>query len=174
MLEQLIEEAGSLYDCLGPPCGRRSAKLRPRNDSPTFNYRRAPSSHLQNLFWTTVPLCSVGRDYSEVDFSVGRYKSIAGSPPIGMRLRSRMIQSLALGSRISTKGGGVVDRTVNPDIRWFMRRQRDARRPDKLGVSRRFCFCIDLYLRLSYRVRRLVSRKRRSPGSLTEAPRCSR
>ena len=29
MLEQqLIEEAGSLYDCLGPPCGRRSAKLR--------------------------------------------------------------------------------------------------------------------------------------------------
>jgi hypothetical protein len=27
MLEQLIEEAGSLYDCLGPPCGRRSAKL---------------------------------------------------------------------------------------------------------------------------------------------------
>jgi hypothetical protein len=21
MLEQLIEEAGSLYDCLGPPCG---------------------------------------------------------------------------------------------------------------------------------------------------------
>jgi hypothetical protein len=47
MLEQLIEEAGSLYDCLGPPCGRRSAKLRPRNDSPTFNYRRAPSSHRQ-------------------------------------------------------------------------------------------------------------------------------
>jgi hypothetical protein len=27
MLEQLIEQAGSLYDCLGPPCGRRSAKL---------------------------------------------------------------------------------------------------------------------------------------------------
>src|SRR3954453_20380285 len=44
MLEKLIEEAGSLYDCLGPPCGRRSAKLRPRNDSPTFNYRRAPFS----------------------------------------------------------------------------------------------------------------------------------
>src|SRR5262249_28368741 len=39
---------------LGPPCGRRSAKLRPRNDSPTFNYRRAPSSHRQNLSWTTV------------------------------------------------------------------------------------------------------------------------
>jgi hypothetical protein len=49
MLEQLIEEAGSLYDCLGPPCGRRSAKLRPRNDSPTFNYRRAPSSRRQKL-----------------------------------------------------------------------------------------------------------------------------
>ena len=28
MLEKLIEQAGSLYDCLGPPCGRRSAKLR--------------------------------------------------------------------------------------------------------------------------------------------------
>jgi hypothetical protein len=41
MLKQLIEEAGSLYDCVGPPCGRRSAKLPPRNDSPTFNYRRA-------------------------------------------------------------------------------------------------------------------------------------
>jgi hypothetical protein len=41
MLEQLIEQAGSLYDCLGPPCGRRSAKLPARNDSPTFNYRRA-------------------------------------------------------------------------------------------------------------------------------------
>ena len=27
MLEQLIEQAGSGYDCLGPPCGRRSAKL---------------------------------------------------------------------------------------------------------------------------------------------------
>jgi hypothetical protein len=27
MLEQLIEEAGGLYDCLGPPYGRRSAKL---------------------------------------------------------------------------------------------------------------------------------------------------
>ena len=27
MPEQLIEEAGSLYDCLGPPRGRRSAKL---------------------------------------------------------------------------------------------------------------------------------------------------
>jgi len=27
MLEQLIEQAGSLYDCLGPPCGRRSARL---------------------------------------------------------------------------------------------------------------------------------------------------
>ena len=27
MVEQLIEQAGSLYDCLGPPCGRRSAKL---------------------------------------------------------------------------------------------------------------------------------------------------
>jgi hypothetical protein len=32
MLEQLIEQAGSLYDCLGPPCGRRSAKLPARND----------------------------------------------------------------------------------------------------------------------------------------------
>jgi hypothetical protein len=41
MLEQLIEKAGSLYDCLGPPCGRRSAKLPVRNDSPTLNYRRA-------------------------------------------------------------------------------------------------------------------------------------
>jgi hypothetical protein len=41
MLEQLIEQAGSLYDCLGPPCGRRSAKLPARNISPTFNYRRA-------------------------------------------------------------------------------------------------------------------------------------
>src|SRR5262247_4420782 len=49
MLEQLIEQAGSLYDCLGPPCGRRSAKLPARNDSPTFNYRRAsypPSSNI--------------------------------------------------------------------------------------------------------------------------------
>jgi hypothetical protein len=27
MLEQLIEEAGSLYDCLGPPCGQCSAKI---------------------------------------------------------------------------------------------------------------------------------------------------
>ena len=27
MLEQLIEEAGSLYDCLGPSCGRCSTKL---------------------------------------------------------------------------------------------------------------------------------------------------
>ena len=27
MLEQLIEQAGSGYDCLGPPCGRRLAKL---------------------------------------------------------------------------------------------------------------------------------------------------
>ena len=41
MLEQLIEEAGNLYDCLGPPCGRRSAKLPARNHSLTFNYRRA-------------------------------------------------------------------------------------------------------------------------------------
>jgi hypothetical protein len=41
VLEQLIEQAGSLYDCLGPPCGRRSAKLPARKDSPTFNYRRA-------------------------------------------------------------------------------------------------------------------------------------
>jgi hypothetical protein len=41
MLEQLIEQAGSLYDCLGTPCGRRSAKLPARKDSPTFNYRRA-------------------------------------------------------------------------------------------------------------------------------------
>src|SRR3954454_5898165 len=47
MVEQLIKEASSLYDCLGPPCGRRSAKLRPRNDSPTFNYRRALSLHRQ-------------------------------------------------------------------------------------------------------------------------------
>jgi hypothetical protein len=31
MLEQLIEQAGSLYDCLGPPSGRRSAKLPARN-----------------------------------------------------------------------------------------------------------------------------------------------
>jgi hypothetical protein len=31
MLEQLIEQAGNLYDCLGPPCGRRSAKSRQGN-----------------------------------------------------------------------------------------------------------------------------------------------
>src|SRR5262252_4366315 len=41
MLEQLIEQAGSLYDCLGPPCGHVRRGSRQGNDSPTFNYRRA-------------------------------------------------------------------------------------------------------------------------------------
>src|SRR3954454_7235113 len=77
MVEQLIEEARSLYDCLGPPCGRRSAKLRPRNDSPTFNYRRAPSSHRQNLFWTTV---ISARASSECSAQRNRDRMRAGAP----------------------------------------------------------------------------------------------
>jgi hypothetical protein len=40
--------------CLGPPSGRRSAKLPGKETSPTFNYKRASYPALQKLSWTRV------------------------------------------------------------------------------------------------------------------------
>jgi hypothetical protein len=58
MLEELIEQARYLYDCLSLLVGSVWRDSRPRSYSPTSDYRTALSliSDSKRLFWTTVTL----------------------------------------------------------------------------------------------------------------------